>query len=211
MIANSLTHAARTNSPDRALWCATSVAVWLLGVVPPVSATEIVIYSFEESPEGWVIPDWAKNSADYVGEECAISQEHAQDGHASLEVRTAFPGGRWSGAYVERETEVTDWTPFGSLLIDLYLPDTAPTGLQGRLILTVGDQWQWTEMNHPVSLKPGAWTTVSVNLKPGSTDWKFFPDDHFRASVRKIGVRIESDKQPAYRGSVFLDNIRLAE
>jgi hypothetical protein len=176
-----------------------------------VTAEEIVIYGFEGSPEGWAIPDWAKSSADYVGQECLVSQEKAGEGRSALEVRADFPGERWTGVYVEREVEVTDWTPFGTLAVDVYLPPTAPEGLQGKLILTVGEEWTWTEMNQTVPLAPGTWTTLSANLKPGSMDWKFFPDEKFRGNVRKVGVRIESDKAPVYRGSVFLDNIRLSE
>jgi len=174
-------------------------------------ATEIVIYGFEGTLEGWAVPDWAKGSEDYVAEHCAVSQEHAQEGAHALELGAAFPGGRWTGVYVEREMEVTDWSPFGRLSVDVYLPEQAPEGLRGKIILTVGGDWTWTEMNRSVPLAPGAWTTLSVNLKPGSMDWKFFPDDAFRGSIRKLGVRIESDRAPAYRGALYVDNVRLAE
>ena len=176
-----------------------------------ISAAEIVIYSFEGTLEGWTIPDWAKSSADYVGLGCQPSQSQSHEGRYALELQTDFPGGHWTGAYVERELEVTDWTPFSRLSVDMYLPPAAPQGLEGRMILSVGEQWTWTEMNQAVPLKPGEWTTLTVNLKPGSMDWKFFPNDAFRASVRKLGVRVESSGSPAYRGSVYLDNIRMAE
>ena len=180
-------------------------------LAPSLWAAEIVIYGFEGSPDGWEIPDWAKASSDYVGEACTVSNEHANQGTSALEVHAQFPGGKWTGAYVERQTEVTDWTPFGWLLVDVYLPPEAPAGLSGKIILTVGETWQWTEMNRTISLTPGSWTTLAVNLKPGSLDWKFVPDDAFRKSVRKLGVRIELDHGPSYRGSVYLDDVRLAE
>ena len=182
-----------------------------LALAPVLFAAEIVIYGFEGSLDGWSIPDWAKSSADYVGEECLVSQEHAREGRQALELQTAFPGDRWASAYVERQVETTDWSPFSQLTVDVYLPETAPNGLGAKLILTLGDQWQWTEMNRVIQLQPGSWTSVTVNLKPGSLDWKFFPDEAFRKDVRKVGVRIEADKGSAYRGSVFLDNMRLAE
>jgi len=182
-----------------------------LAVSPALFAEEIVIYGFEGTLQGWAIPDWARSSADYVGQECLVSQEHAQEGRSALALRTEFPGGRWTGAYIEREVEVADWTPFARLSVDVYLPAEAPAGLSGRIILTVGEDWQWTEMNRPMPLEPGAWTALSVDLAPGSLDWKFFPDGEFRRNVRKLGLRIESDKAPAYRGSVFVDNVRLAE
>ena len=173
--------------------------------------TEIVIFGFEGGPEGWAIPDWAKASADNAGETCLISEDHAVQGRSALEIQTNFPGGRWTGAYVEREVEMTDWTPFGQLSVDVYVPEAAPAGLRGKIILTIGEQWQWTEMNRTIPLKPGSWTPITVNLKRYSMDWKFFPDDAFRKSVHKIGVRIESSNESAYRGPVFIDNVRLAE
>lgn len=173
-------------------------------------AAEVVIYSFENGEDGWVIPDWAKVSNDYVGTDLAISYEHALEGRASLALQAQFPGGRWTGSYVERQMETTDWGPFERLLLSIFLPPEAPAGLRGKIILTVGDQWQWTEQNQAVPLVPGQWTTVSVDLRAHSMDWKFFPDDAFRRDVRKIGVRIESDKKPAYHGPIFLDDIRLA-
>ncbi len=194
----------------RAGWIFTVVlGMWLWATT--LWAQHIVIYGFEGTLQGWAIPDWAKGSSDYVAEECAVSDAHASEGQHGLEIRASFPGGHWTGAYVEHETEVTDWTSFSRIAVDAYLPQDAPQGLGGRLILTVGDQWQWTEMNRAIPLEPGKWTTITANLKPGSMDWKFFPTDTFRQSVRKIGIRIESDQQPVYTGSVFLDNIRLEE
>ncbi|MBI2885381.1 MAG: hypothetical protein HYY15_04325 [Candidatus Omnitrophica bacterium] len=174
-------------------------------------ASELVIYGFEGNAEGWSVPDWAKTSADYGVTEIAPSTTQAKEGASALELRVDLPGGQWSGAYIERQVEVTDWTPFSRLVVSIYLPDDAPTGLTGRFILTVGEGWTWTEMNRALPLSPGEWTELAVNLKPGSMDWKFFPDEEFRKSVRKIGIRIESDKEPAYHGSVFVDNVRVME
>lgn len=193
----------------------------LLGVAVRAQAAEIVIYDFEGDPDGWVIPDWAKTSGDYVATQIDVSQDYAEEGQSSLKLAAEFPGERWTGVYAEREVEITDWSAFGYLALSVYLPADAPAGLQGRIILTVGDQWQWTEMNRGVALEPGQWTTITANLKPGSMHWKFFPDDSFRRDVRKLGIRIESDKQPgdagpdyhrpAYRGPVFVDHVRLGE
>ncbi len=124
---------------------------------------------------------------------------------------TDFPGERWTGAYIEHACQVTDWTSFGALSVSVYLPAVAPSGLTGRLILTVGDDWRWTEMNRALPLTPGEWTTITANLTPTSMDWKFFPDGQFRQRVDKIGLRIESNRGPTYSGPVFVDNIRLAE
>lgn len=185
----------------------------LLAAAPlaAVFAAEILIYGFEGSLDGWVIPDWAKASADYVGKSLDCSEEVAEEGASSMKLEANFPGERWTGVYAERMVEVTDWTDFGTIRLSVYLPPEAPEGLRGRIILTVGSQWTWTEMNRSLLLAPGQWTAISANLKPGGMDWKFFPDDQFRSNVRKLGVRIESDKKPAYSGPVYFDNFRLEE
>ncbi len=194
----------------RARLAALALAAVGFVAAPAVQAAEIVIFGFEGSLEDWAIPEWAKLSSDYGGEDLVVSDQLAKEGTHALELRTTFPGGCWTGAYVERLLEVTDWSAFGRLSASVYLPPEAPQGLRGRVILTVGDQWRWTEMNRGVLLTPGAWTNISVNLKPGSMDWSFFPDDAFRKDVRKLGLRIEANPVP-YSGSVFIDDVRLAE
>ncbi len=187
--------------------------VMLIAVLlaPSLWAAEVLIYGFEGSSEGWGIPDWAKASSDYVGSLCDVSQDHADQGRYALEIHAQFPGGKWAGVYVERQIETADWTPFGRLSVDVYLPPDAPAGLSGKIILTVGEAWQWTEMNRSVPLAPGSWTTIAVSLMPGSLDWKFIPNNAFRTSVHKLGVRIESDHGVSYHGPVYLDDVRLAE
>lgn len=195
----------------RRLFTRVLLTVWVVSGASVAGAAEIVIYGFEETAQGWAIPDWAKASNDYVSRDAMVSTTRAEEGQSALELRVSFPGDRWTGAYVEREVEVTDWSRFGQLSVSLYVPADAPEELIGRLILTVGEDWTWTEMNHGVPLQPGAWTGITANLKPGSLDWKFFPEESFRKDVRKLGVRVESDKRPVYTGSVFVDNVRLAE
>ena len=197
-------------SGPRWLWVAL-VGAGVVGSPSALLAQHVVVNSFESNVEGWKIPEWAKSSDDYVAEECRVSTEHADDGQAALEIRTAFPGHRWTGAYVERDVEMTDWTIFSTLKMDVYVPATAPAGLGGKIILTVGDGGQWVEMNRTIALKPGTWTTLQANLRPGSMDWKFFPNEAFRKNIHKMGVRIESNREPIYWGGVFLDNVRLEE
>jgi len=191
------------------------IGVWCLGwlVVGSVAAADhepLVIFDFEGgNTQEWMIPDWAKESPDNVGKVLSISEEVASRGKNSLQLLADFPGDKWTGAYVEVLMRVTDWSPFGSISADVYLPPNAPAGLQGRFILTVGEKWEWVEMNRGLPLTPGKWTTVTANLKPGSLDWKFFPVETFRQDIRKVGLRVESDKQPVYSGPVYFDNIRL--
>lgn len=169
----------------------------------------LVIFDFEGSTQDWVIPDWAKASPDYVAASLSTSKDFASHGEESLQLLVDFPGGRWTGAYLEEVMYVTDWSPYSAITVDVYLPYNVPKGLKGRFILGVGEQWQWTEMNRALELEPGKWTTITANLKPGSMDWKFFPDDTFRKDVRKVGIRIESDRGPVYKGPLFIDRVRL--
>ena len=169
----------------------------------------LVMFDFEEDTQSWDIPDWAKESEDDVGKIVSLSQEFASSGKSSMQLLADFPGGKWTGSYVEVMMYVTDWSPFGSISADLYLPDGAPNGLKAKFILTVGEKWEWTEMNRGISLQAGKWTTIKANLKPGSMDWKSFPSESFRKDVRKVGIRVESDKNPVYTGPIYIDNIRL--
>ena len=193
------------------------ISLLLLGqlAAPAASAQQddpLIMFDFEGGTEEWSIPDWAvQNTQDYVGVSATASTEYASHGDHSLQVMANFPGERWTGAYIERIMYVTDWSQFGALAVDLYLPYNAPRGLKARFILGTGDKWTWTEMNRALPLEPDRWTTITANLKPGSLDWKFFPDDLFRKDIRKVGLRIESDHEPAYQGPVFVDQIRLVK
>lgn len=168
-----------------------------------------VLYNFETGVEGWEIPDWAYEQDDYVGESLDVSDEFAAQGKSSLKMVVDFTGGSWRGAVAE-VMEYLDWTPYGTLSVDVLVPPDAPVGLRAKLILTVGDDWKWTEMSKSVKLEPGKWVTISANLLPGSMDWKRTnPTDEFRADVRKIDVRVESNRKPIYKGPVYIDNIRV--
>jgi len=169
-----------------------------------------VLFSFEEDTEGWEIPDWAYEQDDYVGEDIDSSKDVAKVGKGSLMLTVNFSGNRWNGAVAEI-MEYFDWTPYSGISCDIYLPEGAPNGLKAKMVLTVGDDWKWTEQARSYRLKPGQWTHISANLKPGSTDWRRVkPTDEFRADVRKLAIRIESSK-PVYNGPIYIDNIVLSE
>lgn len=168
-----------------------------------------VIFGFEDNVPSWEIPDWCFEKDEYVGESIAVSTKFAKEGKSSLELMTNFPGGKWTAAYVEVQ-QFFDWTLYKTISVDIYLPKEASFGLQARLILTVGENWTWTEMARLVKLVPGEWTTLSVTLVPGSTDWRGVQvTDEFRADVRKLGIRITSDMRPTYSGPIYIDNVRL--
>lgn len=175
-------------------------------------ANEVILYDFEKDPQGWSIPDWTLAKKDYVGEGISVSEFQASNGRYSLEFKVGFPSLReWRGAYIECPVDIQDWSNYGSLEADIFLPPSAPKGLRAKLILTIGPEWKWTEMNRAVKLEPGEWTVIKVDLKPGSLNWRSFITDEFRQDVKKIGVRIESNGGIIYRGPVYIDNVKLAE
>jgi len=173
---------------------------------------EKVLYDFEDgTTQYWEIPDWAKEKTDHVAKSIEASKDFSSHGSSSLKVMVDFPGKIWTSALIEYE-EYLDWTPYKRISCDIYVPRNIPEGLKARIILTVGDDWHFTEMARVVYLIPGKWTTVSASLEPGSDDWKMMTiDDSFRQDVRKIAIRIESNKGPIYSGPIYIDNIRLTE
>jgi len=181
--------------------------------VPGLSySREIVLYSFEKDPQGWEIPDWALDKSDHVAKQIGVSEFQASDGKTSLQMDTEFKGGAsWEGAYIERVIDVTDWSPFKYLSVDVFLPKDAPQGLRARIILTVGEEWKWTEMNKAILLTPGEWTVIKADLMPDSLAWRRFITDSFRSDIRKMGIRIESNGKIAYKGPVYIDNIKLSD
>jgi len=190
-----------------------SVIVLVLGVIAFAGfgfSEGRVLFDFEqEDLSGWEIPDWAFEQDDYVAEDVAVSADYSKTGAQSMKIVANFPGDSWKGSLVE-VMEYFDWTPYGEVSCDVYLPKDAPVGLKAKLILTVGDNWKWTEMSRSFALAPGEWTTISADLKPGSSDWKrTMVTDEFRADVRKIAVRVESNRKPMYYGPIYVDNVRL--
>jgi len=169
---------------------------------------DLQVDDFETDTPKWAVPDWALEKADHVAKKVELSEEFASKGKKSLKINAAFPGGNWTAAVVELE-DYLDFTGHKKVAFDVYLPADAPIGLKGNIVLTVGDGWVWTEQLRPVPLEPGKWTTVEASIENGSKDWKkTVVDDAFRGDVRKIDLRIISDKKPAYTGAVFIDNIR---
>ena len=185
-------------------------AIALVGLIATgARAEEKVLFSFEKDPQGWEIPEWALEQQDHVAKSVEISKDVAKAGQNSLKVMANFPGKAWTAALVEN-FEYFDWTPYKEIDCDIYLPKEAPTGLKAKIIVTVGENWKFTEMSRSVPLTPGQWVTISANLLPGSEDWKkTVVDDEFRKDVRKIVIRVESNKQPVYNGPIYIDNIRV--
>jgi len=192
-------------------WKILLLVAGLFLIAQPGFCKEKLIFGFEENMPSWEIPDWCFEKNDHVGESIAISTKFAKEGKSALELMTNFSGGKWAGAYVEIQ-QFFDWVPYKAILADIFLPKDAPFGLQAKFILTAGEDWAWIEMSRLTKLIPGEWTTISASLVPASTDWrKTQITDAFRADVRKVGIRVESNIRPTYSGPVYIDNVRLEE
>ena len=184
------------------------VGLFFIGTVAGAQE-EAVLFSFENGTEGFEIPDWAYEKPDHVQQDIRSSENFASEGNSSLEIDCEFPGGRWTGAIVEI-MQYFDWTDYSTLACDLYLPAGAPLGLKGKIILTVGETWKFVEMNSSTPLLPGEWVTVTGSIEPGSYDWKrVIPDEKFAEDIRKVAIRVESNRKPKYSGPIYVDNIRV--
>jgi len=189
--------------------CAFALMLGIALCAAPSMAADRVIASFEKDAEGWEVPEWALEKTDHVAKSVAPSADVAKDGKQSLKMDTEFPGKVWTAAIVET-MESFDFTPYTDISADVYLPKEAPQGLKAKIIMTVGENWKWTEMSRAVSVVPGQWTTLTASLAPGSTNWqRTTVDDNFRKDIRKIAIRVESNKKPEYKGPIYIDNIKV--
>jgi len=169
---------------------------------------ERVYYDFENDLNGWEIPLWARGKNDYVAKSIEFSEEQSVHGKNSMKIEAAFPGDIWAASLVEIQ-QYLDLSPYRVVSADIFIPNDAPMGLKARMILTVGNNWKFVEMSRSVPLVPGKWVTLSANIEPGSYDWKrIVPDDKFAEDVRKIAIRVESNRKPKYKGYIYIDNIR---
>lgn len=173
--------------------------------------TEKRTYFDFEMPDlnGWELPLWVQGKTDYVAKEVTFSEDVATSGKGSMKVVSDFPGGKWTAALVEIE-QYLDLSSYRVIEADIYLPPDAPIGLKAKFILTVGNNWKFVEMSRSVPLIPGEWATLTASIEPGSYDWKrVVPDEEFAEDVRKIAIRIESNRKPQYSGTLYIDNVRV--
>ncbi|MDD4956639.1 MAG: hypothetical protein PHQ61_03230 [Candidatus Omnitrophica bacterium] len=167
------------------------------------------IFDFEGDDEGWEIPSWAMDKPDHIATDVTRIKDISTNGKYSLMISAVFPANAWSAALVEIQ-QYMDLSGYNIIATDILLPPDAPQGLRAKLILTVGDDWRFVEMARSFKLTPGEWTTVYADISPGSTAWKRVKvDEVFSSDIRKIAVRIESNKPP-YSGDIYVDNIRAA-
>ena len=198
--------AARASSKPRAVKGSASLAP----SIKPI-AEERVLFSFEEDTEGWEIPLWAAEKQDHVAKSIEVSGDVASEGKKSMKINNNFPGGMWTASVVEME-QFLDMSPYRQIAVDIYIPPDTPLGLRAKIILTIGDNWKFTEMTRSIPLVPGEWVTIKASIEPGSYEWKrTVVDEAFRQDVRKIVIRIESNRRPVYEGPVYIDNVRIGK
>lgn len=173
----------------------------------------VMLFDYEVDLDGWRIPEWAFAKKDNAAAKVLLSKEQAFNGTQSLKIVTNFMPKMWSGAYCEVEREpgnFMDFTGYDTLMVDVYVPKEAPRKLTGEIVLTVGEDWSWTEMRKGIELVPGQWTTVTANITPESLDWKAKLTEALISDVRKLGVRVASNYME-YKGQVYVDGIRLGK
>ncbi len=172
---------------------------------------ERTFYDFETDMNGWEVPMWAEGKTDYVSKSAEQSSDMASRGQGSMKVAADFPGGLWTAALVEIQ-QYLDLSNYRVIRADIYLPPDAPVGLNAKLIITVGETWKFVEMSRSYPLIPGEWVTITASIEPGSYDWKrVVPDEKFAEDVRKIAIRIESNRKPKYAGTIYIDNVRVGK
>ncbi len=189
---------------------------------PGSHAANEIRFDFEGTNQGWIIPDWAYYQSDHKAKTVEVSDKEVSHGKNSLAVMCEFPGDEWTAALVEWKREV-DLSGYDTISVDVYVPKGAPRALlKGRIILTAGEGWHFTEMKNAVYLKPGRWTTIKAKLESEApaegepSDWKGRGDKALYKNIdniKKIAVRIEYDAAPPHRmgpryhGPIYIDNV----
>ncbi|MBF0252228.1 MAG: hypothetical protein HQL29_00280 [Candidatus Omnitrophica bacterium] len=182
-----------------------------LAAIPTQTLTNVNAYTisdFENDIDGWEIPNWAEEKQDHVATDIQLIKGISANGQYSLKVNSSFPGGQWTAAYIELP-HYFDLGNYNSLIAEVFVPHNCPKGLRGRFILTVSDSWRFVEMSHSIPLIPGKWNTITSDISETSRDWKrTLVDMDFKTDIRKIGIRIESDRKPIYSGPFYIDDVR---
>ena len=169
------------------------------------------LFSFEKSKQGWENPSWTLAKSDYVLRDLSIASHPSTEGKKSLELIADFPGRKWSCAYAEIFHDL-DLDEYETIAADIFIPAAAPEGLKAKFILTVSDNWRYTEMARAVQLIPGKWITLTGDISSESFDWKRTKvDNTFKQDIRKMGIRIEYSKPPPYSGAIYVDNVRVVK
>ena len=118
-------------------------------MVPPLTSEsgEAVLYDFEQDDDGWGIPAWALNLRDHVAVSSEHSDKYSSLGNWSLRIDSRFPDKQWSASLVEIQ-HFLNLKNFDIIAADIYFPETSRSKtLRGKIILTQGNNWDFTEMS----------------------------------------------------------------
>jgi len=127
-------------------------------------------------------------------------------GRNAMRLKAGFPG---EAAVFTRLTE--DWTGYGRMAFDVYLPKNAPRDMRAMVYVRERDWW-WYQTLLPTLLRPGDWTKLIVDISPESDLWQAVGhkrqwDGYAAQNVREVGLRIFGHRK--YTGPVYIDHIEL--
>ncbi len=172
------------------------------------------VYNCKHYIQNWDIPEWSTYKEDHISPILSVDENFKKNDNSSLKLTVAFPGESWSAGVVEAEG-IFDLTLYRALTCRVYVPRSAPKGIEARFIIVTGEDYLWLEMDRPVAINPGKQTTVTANLKYGNHGWKSGEgrvrmSDELKEDIRKVAIRIESNIVE-YEGPVYIDNIKLVK
>ena len=165
-------------------------------------------FSFEGATDAWVASPLDGNTG-----EVAPSTERASAGDSSLSIAATFPGSVGITYH-----PIDDFTGFGELALDLFVPEDAPEDLDLYIYLK-DKEYRWyqtaplkaTDTGLPRSRKWGAWRHIAVPLDGSAPIWE--AGDQMaawgRATYRphELGLRLFSNEQ--WSGPIYVDEIAL--
>jgi len=171
--------------------------------------TEKILYDFENGDSGWEVPFWATEKSDHIALSLEPVSGVASSGDSSIRIYAEFVSGRWSAALIETQ-HYLDLREYNTISAKIYLPPKTIDRLRCKVILTVGDAWNFVEMARSVKLVPGKWTTITADISEDSIDWKRIKvDNEFKKDIRKIAFRITSNGMP-YSGFIYIDEVTVS-
>jgi len=188
---------------------ACALVLLILAALGSAAPTSVLRYDFEEATTEW-FP--SENDPDTASAAPVAMQ--APSGRQALGLTGTFPGSV-GVSYQPWE----DWRGYTTLKVWVQVPVGAPKDI-GIYVYLKDRQYLWYQTGlfrdpatdkPTVPLKPGTWMSATVNIGPGSTDWK--PGDHEKSWYRTLyyprefGVRFFS--KTAWQGTVFVDDICL--
>jgi hypothetical protein len=176
-------------------------------------------FNFEETTEGWKVPDWAYYQPDHVAKDVKVSRDNVLKGEGALEVVCDFPGNKWSAALIEIEKDM-DLSGYSRISAGVYIPRSAPKGFfKARFVVTAGIGWHFIEMRESFSITPGRWVMIEAPIEKDEFEtsaWKGRGEKRLfnhLDQVKKIAIRVEYDAAPphtigpSYHGPVYIDNV----